>query len=42
MLADADVGRLRRWSFVGGALQAMSDVTVDPTTGLPPVSIGGY
>jgi hypothetical protein len=42
MLADADVGRLRRWSIVGGALQAMSDVTVDPTTGLPPVSIGGY
>lgn len=42
LMADADVGRLRRWSISGGALKAMSDVSVDPATGLPPVALGGY
>jgi hypothetical protein len=42
LLADADVGKLRRWQITAGALQAWSDVTVDPSTGLPPVGLGGY
>jgi hypothetical protein len=42
LLADADVGKLRRWSISGSMLTPMSDVTVDPSTGLPPVSLGGY
>jgi hypothetical protein len=42
LLADGDVGKLRRWSIVGDALQAASDVTVDATTGLPPSLLGGY
>jgi hypothetical protein len=42
LLADADVGKLRRFGVDGCALQAMSDVGVDPSTGLPPVSLGGF
>ena len=42
LLADMDVGKLRRWNIVGGALTPMSDVTVDPTTGMPPSLLGGY
>jgi hypothetical protein len=42
LLADQDVGKLRRWDIVGGALMATSDVTVDPTTGLPPSLLGTY
>ncbi len=42
LLADADTGKLRRWSITGSTLTPMSDVTVDPKTGLPPVALGGY
>jgi hypothetical protein len=42
LLADSDVGRLRRWSIGGGALQPLPDVTVETITGLPPTSLGGY
>ena len=42
MLADGDVGVLRRWSISGSSLAAMSNVTVDAVTGLPPVLLGGY
>ncbi len=42
LLADADVGKLRRWTITPRGLQQLSDIDVDPTTGLPPVSIGGY
>jgi hypothetical protein len=43
LMADADVGKLRRWSMTQtGSLQAMSDVEVNSSTGLPPVSLGGY
>jgi hypothetical protein len=42
LLADQDVGKLRRWDIVNGALVPTSDVTVDPTTGLPPSLLGGY
>jgi hypothetical protein len=42
LLADADVGKLRRWTIAGGVLESMSDVTVDPATGMPPVGLGGY
>ncbi len=42
MLADADVGKLRRWHISGCTLTPDSDVTVDPSTGLPPVSLGGF
>ena len=42
LLADADVGKLRRWTIAGDALQPASDVTVDATTGLPPSLLGGY
>ena len=42
LLADADVGKLRRWSIAGDTLQALSDIPVDPTTGLPPALLGGY
>jgi hypothetical protein len=42
LLADGDVGKLRRWQIASGALQPWSDVTVDPSTGLPPVLLGAY
>lgn len=42
LLADSDVGTLRRWSIVGGALQPLQDVTLETITGLPPTSLGGY
>lgn len=42
LLADSDVGKLRRWSIAGNTLQALSDIPVDPTTGLPPALLGGY
>jgi len=42
LLADADVGRLRRWTVSADGLRALSDVTVETMTGLPPMSLGGY
>jgi hypothetical protein len=42
LLADSDVGRLRRWKMTAGAMQALSDVTVENITGLPPLSLSGY
>jgi hypothetical protein len=43
LMADADVGKLRRWSITPtGALEAMSDLEVNSSTGLPPVLLGGY
>ena len=42
LMADGDVGKLRRWSIAGGSLSPMSDVEVDPKTGLPPVALAGY
>jgi hypothetical protein len=42
LLADGDVGKLRRWSIVNGGLQTLFDVVVDPVTGLPPSLLGGY
>lgn len=42
VMADADVGKLQRWSVVGGALKAMTPIAVDTVVGLPPSAIGGY
>lgn len=42
LLADADIGKLRRWSIVRGMLQPLPDATVEMITGLPPTSLGGY
>jgi hypothetical protein len=42
LLADSDVGHLRRWKVTNGMFAALTDVDVDPTVGLPPVSLGGY
>jgi hypothetical protein len=42
LLADADVGKLRRWSIGATGLSALPDVTVETMTGLPPVSLAGY
>ena len=42
LLADADLGKLRRWSAASGALQPLSDLTVENLTGLPPMSLSGY
>lgn len=42
LMADGDVGKLRRWSIAGGSLSPLSDVEVDPKTGLSPVALGGY
>jgi hypothetical protein len=42
LMADADVGKLRRWSIGAGALTPLSEVTVETMTGLPPVSLAGY
>jgi hypothetical protein len=42
LLADADVGKLRRWSIAGGALAPLPEVTVETITGLPPTSLGSY
>jgi hypothetical protein len=43
MMADADVGVLRVWPIgSSGTLGAATSVTVNTTTGLPPVLIEGY
>lgn len=42
LMADADVGTLRRWTLGGGDIGPWPDVTVDPATALAPVSLGGY
>jgi hypothetical protein len=42
LLADGDLGRLRRWKITPSGPQSMPDVTVETMTGLPPVSLGGY
>jgi hypothetical protein len=42
LLADADVGHLRRWHIAGADLEPLADVTVDPGTGLPPVGLSEY
>jgi hypothetical protein len=42
VLADADLGKLRRWNIAADGLHALGDVTVETTTGLPPMSLGGY
>lgn len=41
LLADTSTGKLRRFAIAGSAL-ANGDVVVDPTVGLPPVSLGGF
>jgi hypothetical protein len=42
LLADADVGKLRRWTVAADGLHALGDVQVETMTGLPPMSLGGY
>jgi hypothetical protein len=45
MLADGDLGVVQRWSITPGTatgLTAMSPIDVDPSVGLPPVSLGEY
>jgi hypothetical protein len=42
ILADSDVGKLRRWKVSATGLDALADIVVDPSVGLPPVSLGGY
>ena len=42
LLADADLGKLQRWSVTGGALKAMPALSVETSVGLPPVGIGAY
>jgi len=42
MLADSETGLLHRWQIAAGGLQALSDIDVDPDTGLPPVGLSGY
>jgi hypothetical protein len=41
-MADADRGKVRRWSIGAKGLTPLSDVTVEAMTGLPPVSLAGY
>jgi hypothetical protein len=42
LLADSDVGKLRRWKILPQDLAPMADVTVDTAVGLPPSSLGGF
>jgi hypothetical protein len=42
LLADSDVGKLRRWNITANGLDSPTAITVDSTTGLPPVSLGAY
>jgi hypothetical protein len=42
LLADADLGKLRRWNIAADGLHPLADVTVETTTGLPPLLLGGY
>jgi hypothetical protein len=42
ILCDSDVGKLRVWSIDGNTLTQLSDIEVDPSTGLPPNLLGGY
>ena len=43
LLADADVGRLQRWTITpGGLSRARRRSTSTPQVGLPPVAIGAY
>jgi hypothetical protein len=43
ILADSDVGKLQRWQIgASGALTLLAAIDVDPTVGLPPVSVAGY
>jgi hypothetical protein len=42
LLADADLGKLRRWSIAPDGLHPLADVTVEMMTGLPPMQLSGY
>jgi hypothetical protein len=42
LLADADVGRLQRWSIGPGGLSRLAAIDVNAEVGLPPVAIGAY
>ncbi len=42
MLADADLGVVQRWSIGSAGLTAMSPISVDSSTGLPPALLEWY
>jgi hypothetical protein len=42
LMADADVGKLQRWSIGAGGLTPMAAMTVETSVGLPPISLGGF
>jgi len=42
LLADANDGKLQRWSIDASGLQILTPLKMDPSVGLPPVSIVGY
>ena len=42
LLADADVGKLQRWTITAGGLELQTPLAMDPTVGLPPVGVAGY
>jgi hypothetical protein len=42
ILADADVGKLQRWSIKSSGLEPLTPIDVDPQVGLPPVAVGAY
>ena len=42
LLADADVGKVQRWTVAADGLHALTALAMDPTVGLSPVGISGY
>jgi hypothetical protein len=42
LMADADIGKLQRWSVATDGLHPMAAIAVETSVGLPPVGLGGY
>jgi hypothetical protein len=42
LLADADVGKVQRWTIATDGLHSLTALAMDPSVGLPPVGIGSY
>jgi hypothetical protein len=42
LLADADVGKVQRWTVAADGLHPLTALAMDPAVGLPPIGIGSY
>jgi hypothetical protein len=42
LLADADVGKVQRWTIAADGLHLLTALAMDPSVGLPPIGIGSY